>query len=493
VAQIPDLFVASASCIACHNALVTPSGEDVSIGADWRGSMMANAARDPYWHAAVKREILVHPSAQAAIEDKCSSCHMPMTRFTAKANGETGQIFAHLPVGRGAGPSDLLAADGVSCSLCHQIEDEGLGSESSFTAGFHVDLSRPLGERQAYGPFEVDEGRQRLMQSASQLVPVEGQHVRSSELCASCHTVFTHALGPDGEEVGELPEQVPYLEWRHSAYGEQQVSCQSCHMPEVEGAMHVTGVLGVPRENVSRHLFKGGNFFMPRLLDLHRKELGVQALPQELETVARGAAEHLETATARVAVEDLRLVDDRLRVVVRIGSEAGHKLPSAYPSRRVWIHLTVHDARGKVVFESGRFQADGSIAGNDNDEDGARYEPHYREIERPDQVQIYEAIMADFEGALTTVLLSGVRYVKDNRLLPDGFDKTTAGDDIAVLGRAAVDQDFRDGGDAVRYSIPVSASDGPFVIAAELWYQPIAYRWAQNLADQEAPVPRPPP
>lgn len=39
-----------------------------------------------------------------------------------------------------------------------------------------------------------------------------GRHLQSSELCATCHTLYTHALGPGGEVIGELPEQVPYLE-----------------------------------------------------------------------------------------------------------------------------------------------------------------------------------------------------------------------------------------------------------------------------------------
>ncbi len=44
----PVLFTASGQCFSCHNGITTDSGRDVSIGADWRGSMMANAARDPY-------------------------------------------------------------------------------------------------------------------------------------------------------------------------------------------------------------------------------------------------------------------------------------------------------------------------------------------------------------------------------------------------------------------------------------------------------------
>src|ERR1700676_3880312 len=90
-------FQTSDRCIACHNGMVTPSGEEISIGIDWRASMMANSARDPYWQASVRREITDHPSARAAIEDGCADCHMPMARTEAKLRGETGTVFAHLP------------------------------------------------------------------------------------------------------------------------------------------------------------------------------------------------------------------------------------------------------------------------------------------------------------------------------------------------------------------------------------------------------------
>ncbi|MBM3792349.1 MAG: hypothetical protein FJW35_18655, partial [Acidobacteria bacterium] len=258
------LFVTADLCMACHNGLVSPSGEDVSIGADWRGSMMANAARDPYWHAAVRREVTDHPTARAAIENECAACHMPMDRFQAKAAGLQGEIFAHLPPGERTGPADLLAADGVSCTTCHQILPEGLGEKRSFTGGFAVDTGASPGQRKIFGSFEIDPGRSTIMRSASGFQPAQGMHIESSEMCATCHTLFTHALGPDGEVIGELAEQVPYLEWRHSAYRNEQ-SCQSCHMPVVEAAMPISAVLGEPREGFSRHVFRGGNFFIPRV------------------------------------------------------------------------------------------------------------------------------------------------------------------------------------------------------------------------------------
>jgi soluble lytic murein transglycosylase-like protein len=60
------LFETADRCMACHNGVSTSTGEDVSIGFDWRASMMANAARDPYWQAAVRRETLDHPGIAVA-------------------------------------------------------------------------------------------------------------------------------------------------------------------------------------------------------------------------------------------------------------------------------------------------------------------------------------------------------------------------------------------------------------------------------------------
>jgi hypothetical protein len=484
-APVAQLFVTADRCMACHNGLVTQSGQDVSIGVDWRASMMANSARDPYWQAAVRREILEHPTARAAIENECSACHMPMARFSAKANGELGGVFAHLPVVHGDDPADLIAADGVSCAMCHQITDEKLGEDDSFTAGFEVDTTTAPGERNIFGPYDVDAGRTRLMRSASRFVPTRADHIQSSELCATCHTLITHALSPEGEVVGEFPEQVPYLEWRHSAYAGEQ-SCQSCHMPVVREEMPITGVMGIPRQEMSRHVFRGGNFFMPKLLNAARLPLGVAALPQELEVTSLRTARHLESAAGQLSVEPGEIAGGILSAEVVITNLAGHKLPSAYPSRRVWVRFTVRDADGRTLFESGRFNPDGSVEGNDNDEDPARFEAHRGEIDSPDQVQIYEAVMADPGGSVTTVLLSAVRYAKDNRLLPNGFDKGTAGPDIATHGLAVVDDDFVGGGDSVRYRVDVGGARGPFEVEAELWYQPIAYRWAHNLRQQEA-------
>ncbi|HZX11072.1 MAG TPA: hypothetical protein VFG01_09025 [Acidobacteriota bacterium] len=482
---LPQIFHTSDRCISCHNGLVTPKGEDISFGADWRSSMMAHSSRDPYWQASVRRETMVHSMASDAIQHECSACHMPMSRYLAKVKDKKAKIFAHLPITKQITYLDNLAADGISCTMCHQIKKDKLGQKESFTAGFVVDTQTPLGDREIFGPFEIDEGRKALMQSSAEFLPNQAEHIQSSELCASCHTLYTHALNEKGEVIGELPEQVPYLEWKHSSYPNHQ-SCQSCHMPTVEGMTHITGVVGKDREEVSRHVFRGGNFFMPKIFNRYRDELGVKALTQELETTSLRTAAHLSSSSAQIKLENITLSEGQLKVEVSIQNQAGHKLPSAYPSRRVWIHFKVTDRYNTLIFESGKLNPDGSIKGNDNDSNPGLYEPHYIKIEKPDEVQIYEGILAGPEDKVTTVLLTAVRYIKDNRLLPKGFDKSTAEEDIAVQGRAAQDHDFKSSGDRIQYVSQVKGYQGPFHVQAELWYQPIAYRWAYNLEQQEA-------
>jgi hypothetical protein len=238
-----------------------------------------------------------------------------------------------------------------------------------------------------------------------------------------------------------------------------------------------------------RHVFVGGNFLMEQILIDHRDELAVSAQPEVLQTANNRTSEFVRTQSARLNLLDLRKSADDLSFVVKVENLTGHKLPTAYPSRRVWLHVTVRDTSGRTIFESGALNPDGSITGNDNDADPLRFEPHYTEITSPDQVEIFEPILGDSQGHVTTGLLSAVRYLKDNRILPTGFDKHTAEHDIAVVGAALDDPNFAGGSASVRYAIK-SAQAGPYKIRVELVYQPIGFRWAHNLEPYKAAEPQ---
>lgn len=483
-------FDTAENCMPCHNGLVSADGEDISIGSSWRASMMANAGRDPYWMAGIRREIIDHPAAASVIEDECTVCHLPMARTLHVFSGGTGKAFDHLPVIEKNRPIDKLAHDGVSCTACHQIQSEKLGTRESFTGGYVIRGRAAPGRPHIFGRFELEKGQRTIMRSGSTFEPERSEHLRQSEMCATCHTLFTKALDKDGKEIGELAEQAMYLEWKHSAFEDEQRSCQSCHMPVVQHDTPITSVLGNPRPGFARHTFVGGNFFMLKMLNKFRDELGVQALPHEMEASVQRTLTNLQQSTARLSLDQAELAGGRLNFDVNVTNLSGHKLPTAYPSRRAWLHVVVLDASGRAVFQSGGIGTDGAIAGNDNDADALKFEPHYTEIRRPDDVQIYESVMVDGDGVVTTGLLRGVRYIKDNRLLPRGFDKQTASADVAVLGSAMQDSDFTAGHDRVRYSVDVAGAQGPFRILAELRFQVIAFRWADNLKAYDAPEPR---
>jgi len=152
---------------------------------------MANSARDPYWQASVRREDIDHPEARAEIEDaaRTATCRWLVTRRSLQ--GRPGEVFAHLPFDRD--PKKMRPAeDGVSCSLCHQIGKEKLGTRESFNGGFvmihHAKrvITRNTGLSQ-FKPVRPTSCRHR-----PRIRPVEAaQHIRDSAMCATCHTLYT--------------------------------------------------------------------------------------------------------------------------------------------------------------------------------------------------------------------------------------------------------------------------------------------------------------
>jgi hypothetical protein len=481
-----ELFSTSGECTTCHTNMTDDVDADVSIDSDWRSTMMANASRDPYWKASVRGEILALPDLRSTIEGNCTTCHMPMARYAAMDSGDEMLIFDN---GFLIPENDLhaLAIDGVSCTLCHQIRETGLGFSSSYSGGFYIDTELQIPNRVTFGPFEIENALAETMQRGSGYRPEQGLHLGRSELCASCHTLYTPYVNYRGEIVGEFPEQVPYLEWFYSDYRRTR-TCQDCHMPEVDGGVMISTMSTVLRSPFSRHVFVGGNAYVLELLKTFGEELQVTASSEQFETTKNRTLEQLETQSATIELDEVHLSGSRLMADVVIMNLAGHKFPTGFPSRRVWIHFIVQDVNGEVVFESGAFNPDGSIVGNDNDADPQNVEQHYLAIVQPEQVQIYETILQDTENHVTTTLLMASRYRKDNRLLPSGFEKAAPYEDIAVRGGAVEDEDFLGGGDQIQYIVDVGSAEGLLTVSVELLYQSISYRWAENLSQHDAPV-----
>jgi hypothetical protein len=479
-------FSGAGTCVMCHATLFDELGNDVSITNDWRSTMMANAATDPVWQAKVSSEIARNPDLEAVIEDKCISCHQPMAYTQAEVNGTEQGMFGDGFVNPD-NPLHAAAMDGVSCSLCHQVIDTNLGEKESFSGDFEIDASTNPPTRPMYGPYE--EPFKQTMEAHTGFSPEFAAHTGTAEMCATCHNLFTPYVDADGNVLGEFPEQTPYTEWESSQFGANEMHCQSCHMPQASGGVVISLMPGnLPaREPFFKHYFVGGNAFILGILSDWGADLGVAADKAQFDTTIARVKEQVGKRSASLMVESAEVSGNNLNATLKITPFTGHKFPTSFPSRRVWLHVTVTDATGKVVFESGKHNWDGTITGNAADEDPAAYEPHYDLITSADQVQIYEPIMVNSDGDVTYTLLRAAAYIKDNRILPNGADKATLSPDIAVYGAALEDANFNGGGDMITYQIDVSNAQGPFTFNAELLYEPLSYRFIQDMFTDDTP------
>src|SRR5690606_26953760 len=112
-----------------------------------------------------------------------------------------------------------------------------------------------------------------IMRNASGYTPVYGPHMAESELCITCHQLYTPYFNDEGQIVGEFPEQTLYYEWLYSGYRRTD-TCIDCHFPVAQGGVVTSLTGGVPRSPFMMHYLVGGNTYMLRVFDAFRDELG---------------------------------------------------------------------------------------------------------------------------------------------------------------------------------------------------------------------------
>ncbi|MDR0514698.1 MAG: cytochrome c family protein [Coriobacteriaceae bacterium] len=502
------MFPLASECAECHDGVTAPDGSQYSFVEDWRNSTHAQSALDPYFMAVARSETLLLPEAGSLIQETCASCHLPMADLSAQAAGLSRDFLdnASLPT------QGLYSryAEGVSCMLCHQLTEVEAPSATAFRESrLFIDLStrtkgQSSGLRTLYGYHEIGEAGNQAMRDAFGYQSAQSDAERKSLICKVCHTLYTDSFTVEGEPLGSmLPEQVTATEWLHSSLADQ--SCQSCHMPAISasGPFSNNEGEGQAQGRIGSHGFFGANAY---LMELNNDGFG------PFDKGIQDISDFLQERTVRISLSGdilqgplevpglpegglpqapgLSFQDDGegqdagvLQIEARIDSVVGHKFPTGFPSRRAWLHVTVRDQGGTVVFESGAWDETGRILDDEGDFAPGSFEPHYQVIDAPGQVQVYESVMMDSEGKATTNLLQGVCYAKDNRILPPGFDKASAASDIAVVGGAFRDADFIGGGDVTIYRIPADPK-GSYTVEVDLLYQAIAYRYLKGLEER---------
>ena len=493
-------FATSATCSACHSnhfaatAMRDSAGEEIAPFNLWQGTMMANAARDPLWHAQVSAETKAHPEKQAEIEAKCMRCHAPMASENALDEGEQptmAQLYTEGSV------DAVLGLDGVACPLCHQIEGSNFGTMASFSGGYKINRFRRI-----FGPHE--DPAPGPMLNHVEYRPSFGEHMTESALCGTCHTLFTEPLSETGEPVEgvKFPEQTTFLEWKNSAYAGTEYTCQGCHMPTTDPLTEAPIETRIarsppggdfridPREPFGQHFFVGGNTLMPQILINERETLRPQASDEAFQATRARALAYLQSRAIRSTLVEKSVEDGVARFTVKFENLAGHKFPTGMPIRRAWVRVKARNESGDLVFSSGDFNEAGRLINQhgevlDIEKVGGDYEPHHDEISRFSEVQIYEAIMHDSRGEQTYGLLRATGFLKDNRFLPTGYVRS--GDEHHYTQSHGVeDESFQPGADQVTYRFSSEGAER-LSVEVELFFQSVSARFIRERLQIDTP------
>ncbi len=472
--QFGTYFVTAGRCAGCHGhdelgiAMVAPEGEDVNVVDDWRSSMMANSARDPFFLAKVEHEGLVNPGIKEQMEHNCLKCHAPQAVFEQ-------QLLGNPPFTMAQFDTSVMAHDGVSCLACHMQNPDSAGRH--FSGNLHFDSAR------VWGPYTDEQINPAIMQYFVNYTPDQGSHILDGRACAGCHTAINQPVDLQGNATGtSFFEQTMWQEYVNSVYYGTQQNCRSCHMPRIQDPVILASeyIFLNGQSPFGKHHLTGGGSFMLKLMRDNIDALDIPATAAQFDsTLAR------TDRTLKASVEmDLVVADrtaDTLFLDVGLTNITGHKFPSGFPNRRAFVQVVALTATGDTLFRSGTWDSTYEVHGHD-----PLYEPHHQVITSNDQVQIYEMVMGDVDFNVTTTLLRAVHKLKDNRLAPIGFSTThNSYDTVRIAGLAVSDPDFNqdaggqegNGGDIVHYHIPLHGHPGAVEVRASVFFQQVPPRW----------------
>lgn len=499
-------FASSRVCADCHSsspraqAMRGSNGENIAPFDLWRSSMMAMASRDPFWRAQVSAEIYNTPSQAEEISSVCVRCHAPMAAVELERQGilaTEDTLFTQ---------DEALAElvyDGISCTFCHQQDNANFGDPSSYTGGFMV-----RNDREILGPF--DDPYAGPMEDSVGFTPAKGDHIAEGAACGPCHTLLTPTLSPEGEELGYIfPEQTTYLEWGNSSYnagpnaGPKARPCIDCHMLSTDqngGTINTkiarkpdgTDFENIPnRDEVRRHAWMGSNYSVPAIIRDARELLAPDVPREAFDATIAATKKHLRDNSAELEVFSAVSSGDTCVVRMRVSHDAGHKFPTGFPSRRSWIRLRVYDENDQVIFSSGEFDGVGRLLGGDGQPLPSEYAggpilPHFQTIDNRNQVQVYESFMGTADGTPTGILMRAAFFIKDNRLLPEGYSASHPSHERTRPIGVGDDLDFLNREDMVEYRIALNGQTAERV-EASLYFQDLGVRFMNELFLVETP------
>ncbi|MCA9291406.1 MAG: hypothetical protein KDA25_09770 [Phycisphaerales bacterium] len=489
-----DPIISGSSCRLCHGDYAEadpPINEAAEPYKHWAGSMMAQATRDPIFHAC----LTIANQDAAFAGDLCLRCHTPAGWLGGRSTPTDGSGL--IPE-----TSDF---EGVTCHFCHRLVDPvanpGVNPVEDDVILGDLDAMGLLPISPGTGQYVFDPNDVRRGPFDDVIANLHGVPIivspfhQESALCATCHDVSnpiyerqpdgTYALTdlddphPTGNTYDMFPVERTYSEWLNSQFASGGVqldgrfggnhptgvmeTCQDCHMPDQNGpGCRVPGI-GFDRPNMPQHALNGGNTWVLHAVnELYPSEFETGLTPEIIDESIGRVTDMLRAASDM----ELEVVGGDLRV--RILNYSGHKLPTGYPEgRRMWVNVKFYDGAEQLVAERGAYDFDTA------------------ELTTED-TKVYEARLGiDAAVAAATGLPEGESfhfalnnmYVMDNRIPPIGF--TNAG--FEAVQASPVGYTYPDGQywDDTFYAIPPGATSA----VTTLYFQTTSKEYIEFLRD----------
>jgi hypothetical protein len=315
VLEDPDLF-----CASCHGNYNTAE----EPWYQWRGSLMAQAMRDPLFLAC----LAVAEQDAPSVGDLCLRCHTP------------GGWMEGRSVDTGGGLVNQKDRQAISCDFCHRLVDPDYKpgvSPPEDQAVLNALDEIPLAP--ANGQYVADPNpiRRGPFSDANASHPILVSPWHQSDLCGTCHDVSNPAFvagatpgdyvpqafdtpHPDGDLRNMFPIERTFSEWSVSEYATPGVfapqfagnkadgivsTCQDCHQADVQGKG--CNEPGVPtRDDLPLHDFTGGNYFIADILpDFYPTEVDVGQL-QAAKQLAIGMLQKAATMALDAKVYEIK-------------------------------------------------------------------------------------------------------------------------------------------------------------------------------------------
>lgn len=350
-------FPSAKECRTCH-----PKQYE-----EWSRSMHAYAEHSPIMEAF---NLTLIERTGGTIGTFCTRCHTPL----GTAMGENGS--------RRNVHRSRLSMEGVTCVVCHRVK------KPYYKANARLAIQPgKLTDTCMYGPFDDPVAAQHGAH------PATGRpHYKTSAFCGTCHDV----TNPQGIRLEEA-----FSEWQNSPAARAGQTCQSCHMGPVPGVPipdearpwgHVAEVPGVdpellPLRPLSDHTFTGPDYSMlpdtefphkldwmyeidyrdPSCLTPYQRQTLTELRRTNREQLNIAAAKRYEllsnAARLRVSHPETARAGERIRVRVDVVSIfGGHSFPTGFTAeRQAWVHITLQDSSGRVVFASGELDENGDL------------------------------------------------------------------------------------------------------------------------------------